>query len=99
MTKEVNLLVNDKPIPIDYFVQSFIDHTIRGMLSSLQGVGEVKSADILVQGNKAAIQVNGEPLPANPFVQKIVGGVVVGMVATLKGVTDTAKVKVTTLKK
>ena len=99
MTKEVSLLVNDKPIEIDYFVQSFIDHTVRGMLSSLQGVGDIKGADISVEGKKTVIHVNGEPLPANPFVQQIVRGVVVGIVSTLKGVTDTAKVKVTTLKK
>jgi len=99
MTKQVTLMVNDKPIELDYFVQSFIDHTVRGMLSSLEGVGELKSANISIDGSKVAINLNNAVLPTNPFVQKIVKSVVVGMVSTLKGVTDTSKVKVTTLTK
>ena len=99
MTKEVSLVVNEKPIETDYFVQSFIDHTIRGMLGSLEGVAEIKSAEIAIDGKKTSIRVNGEPLPANPFVQKITGNVVTAMAVCLKGVTDTSKVKVITLKK
>jgi len=99
MTRQVNLVVNDKPIALDYFVQSFIDHTVDGMLSALEGVGEIKSADISIDGRKVAINVNNAVLPANPFVQQIVRSVIVGMVSALKGVTDTSKVKVTTLTK
>lgn len=99
MTKEVTLVVNEQPIETDYFVESFIDHTVRGMLGSLEGVGDIKSAEVAIDGKRTSIRVNGEALPANPFVQKITASVVTSMAACLKGVTDTGKIKVTLVKK
>jgi len=32
MTVEVNLTINDASVAEDYFVQSFIDHTVSGMI-------------------------------------------------------------------
>ena len=48
MTRQVSLSVNDAPIELDYFVQGFIDHTIDGILSSLEGIGETGSVNISI---------------------------------------------------
>jgi hypothetical protein len=95
MTKEVTLSANDKPVPVDYFVQSFLDHTARGMLASLHGIEEIKTSEFIITGEKASIRLNGEPLPANPFVQKIIASVIVAMTSCLKMVDGTDRIKLT----
>ena len=72
MTKKVSLLVNDAPIPLDYFVENFIDHTTGAMIASLEGTGEIKTLDLTVDGDKVAVNLNGADIPVNPFVTKSV---------------------------
>lgn len=95
MTREVSLLVNDQPIGLDYFIQGFIDHTTGGMLAALEGVGEIKSADISIGGDKVTINVNNALVPINPFVSMIIRNTVVGMVSSLKGVDEVNTVSIT----
>ena len=94
MTRQVNLSVNDQPIELDYFVQSFIDHIISGMLASLEGIGEIKNAEVSIEEDKAAINLNNAVVPTNPFVQKIVKNTIWGMVSSLKGVGEINTVKI-----
>lgn len=95
MTRQVSLLVNDQPIELDYFVQNFIDHTIGGILAGLEGVGEIKSVVISIEGDKVTINLNNAVLPINPFVSKIVRNTTVGMVSSLKGVGEISRVNIT----
>ena len=92
MTKQVSLLVNDQPIEIDYFVQSFIDHTVGGMLAALKDTGEIESVSISSEGDKVTINLNNAVVPMNPFVSKIVRNTIVGIVSSLKGVSEANKV-------
>jgi len=94
MTKQVSLFVNDQPITLEYFVQGFIDHTIGGILAALEETGEIKNADIAIEGDNVAVNLNNSAVPTNPFVQKIIRSTVAGMVATLKGVGEINKVKI-----
>ena len=94
MTKEVSLLVNDTPIPLDYFVQGFIDHTIGGMMAALEGTGEIKSLDLAIEGEEVTINLNGEMVPINFFVSKIFRSTISGMVSTLKGVNEINKINI-----
>ena len=87
-SKQVRLLVNDVPIELDYFVQGFIDHTIGGMVSALEGVGEIKTLDISIDGDKVTINLNNAMVPINPFVNKIIRNTIFGMVSSLKGVSE-----------
>lgn len=91
MTRQIGLSVNGKAIELDYFVQSFVDHTVSGMLEALEGVGQVKTADISIDGEKVAVAVNGAEVPINPFVTKILQNTVIGMVSSLKGVSTVGK--------
>ena len=94
MTRQVSLSVNDQPVELDYFVQGFIDHTISGMLASLEGTGEIEKVKVSIEGDKVAIQLNNALVPANPFVQKITRNTVAGMVSSLKGVGEINKVNI-----
>ena len=94
MTKEVKLWVNDSAIPVDYFVEGFIDHTVGGMVTVLEGVGEIKTLVLTIDGDEVSILLNDEKLPANRFVSTIFKSTVSGMVSVLKGVQDTKKIKI-----
>ena len=86
MTRQVSLSVNDVPIKLDYFVQGFIDHTTGGMISALEGTGEIKNLDFSIEGDKVTINLNNTLVPINSFVNKIIRNTIVGMVSPLKGV-------------
>ena len=49
MTRKLTLWVNSSPVEIDYFVQNFLGHTVTGMVSSLEGVMEIRELDISVE--------------------------------------------------
>jgi hypothetical protein len=95
MTRQISLLVNDQPIELDYFVQGFIDHTIGGILAGLEGVGEVRSVAVSVEGDEVTINLNNAVLPINPFASKIIRNTIVGMVSSLKGVGEINRVNIT----
>lgn len=86
MTKKISLQVNGAPINLDYFVQSFVDHTVRGMIESLENTEAIKRLNLTVEGDNVDIQLNGKPISANRFVSKIMKSTISGMVAPLKGV-------------
>lgn len=44
--KEIVLIVNKKPVPLNDFVRGFMIETLKGMFSSLKGVGKIKSFQI-----------------------------------------------------
>jgi len=94
MTRQISLLVNDQPIGLDYFVQGFIDHTICGILASLEGTGEIDSVEVSIEGDNLTINLNNALLPTNPFVSKIVRNTIVGMVSSLKGVGEIDRVNI-----
>ncbi len=86
MTKKIDLQVNGNPIVLDYFVQSFVHHTTRGMIESLENVEPIKHLILTVKGDDVEIQLNGKPVSANKFVSRIAKSTISGMVAPLKGV-------------
>ena len=94
MTREVSLLVSGQPITLDYFIQGFIDHTVGGMLASLEGVGTIERVELSIEGDNVTVDLNGAHLPTNPFVSRIIMNTVRGMVSSLKGVGETGSVKV-----
>lgn len=93
MTKHIALSVNDQPVELDYFVQSFIDHTTGAMVEALEGTGKIKTLDIAIEGTEAKLTLNGAILPVNAFVSKIVTNTILGMISSLKGVGDISRLK------
>jgi hypothetical protein len=88
MTVELKLSVNGAKIDTDYFVSGFIDHTVSGMIESLEDTSPVKDLKLSVDGDKVTINLNGSIVPINAFVNKIMKGTILGMVSVLKGVKD-----------
>jgi hypothetical protein len=88
MTVELKLTVNDSPIFTDYFVAGFLDHTISGMVESLEGTGEIKHLKYSIDGEKVTINLNGKEVPINEFVTKIFKSTTYGILTSLKGVTS-----------
>ena len=88
MTKHVGLLVNHEPIDLDYFVQGLIDHTVSGMMEALEGTGEIRDLNIVIEEGQTAVKLNGSPVQVNPFVSRIFKNTIAGMVSTLKGVNE-----------
>ncbi len=93
MTRRVALSVDDVPVEIDYFVQSFIDHTIGGMAGALEGVVEIGSLDVSIKGDKVVVDINGKAIALNPFVNRLVKSTLDGLLLPLKGVCSTDGVK------
>ena len=94
MTRRISLSVNDHPIEMDYFLQGFVDHTVYGMVSSLEGMNDIHDIEIETNGNGANISVNGNPVPLNDFVAAIVSSTLRGLVSSLKGVEETRKIQI-----
>ena len=94
MAGQVSLSVNDTPIELDYFVQEFINHTMGGMMPALKDTGEIKSLDVVVQGDEVRLDLNGTEVTVNLFVTKIIKSTVTGMVSSLKGVSEINKISI-----
>jgi len=94
MTRAVNLLVNDVPITLDYFIQGFIDHVMGGVLAALEGTGEVNSLDVSIEGDQVTINLNNAAVSLNRFVNEITRNIVIGIVSSLKGVNEINKVNI-----
>jgi hypothetical protein len=94
MTKRISLSVNNNPIEMDYFVQGFVDHTVGGIVSSLEGVGDMRDIEMKINGNDVSVSVNAGDVPLNDFVAAIVCNTVRGMVSSLKGVESTEKIQI-----
>ena len=95
MSKQVSLSVNDKPIDLDYFVHSFIDHTVGGMLASLEGTGEIESLDLAIdEAGQVTVNLNNTAVKINVFVNEIIKSTVTGMLSPLKGVSEVNKVNI-----
>lgn len=95
MTVELNLTVNDVVIQTDYFVERFVDHTVSGMIESLEGTGQIQDLKLSLDGDDIEISLNGAPVPTNFFVNKIFKSTLLGMVSVLKGFTPGNKLYLT----
>ncbi len=94
MTKRIALSVNDKPIELDYFVQTLIDHTTGGIVKALEGTGKIKTLDISIEATEVKLTLNGVIVPTNAFVSKIVMNTIFGMISSLKGVGDISRLNI-----
>ena len=93
-SQKVSLSISDVPIPIEDFVQEFINKVIIGMLSVLKGVDEIRSVDLSFDGSEVVINVNDNVVPSNGFVNEFIRNTVTGMVTSLKGVDQVDKLEI-----
>lgn len=91
MAREVKLMVNNQVIQLDKFVEGFVYHISRGMLASLEGTGDIQTAEIFMDGESIRVVVNNNEIPVNVFVTKILRSTITGMISPLKGVNEIGK--------
>ena len=94
MTVNLNLTVNGVTIRTDHFVESFIDHTVSGMIGALEGTSKINNLSLDVDGDRVMINLNGASVPTNIFTSKIIRGTTIGMLSTLKGVKDVTELSI-----
>ena len=94
MEGKLKLTVNDVPIKTDHFVADFVEHTISGMIESLEGAGKADNLTLTIDGDSVQINLKGVDLPINDFAGRIIKSTVLGMLAPLKGVKDIKKVSI-----
>jgi len=85
-SRKVSLMVNDAPFPVDYFVQSLVDHVTTGIIQALEGTGEANAFDLSIAQAGVNLKVNGALVPTNPFVSRVITNTLFGLVSSLKGV-------------
>jgi len=92
VSRKTSLTVNNVPIKLDYFVESYVYHVSGGIIASLKDTGAIKTLTIVVdKSGQVKINLNGAEVPCNEFVTKIIYHTLAGMVATLKGVDSALK--------
>lgn len=86
----MKLLVDEKPIPMNDFVQRIFRRVILGMLDSLEEIPNKKENITLSlkQSSRVTLIVDAKQVPMNAFVQRIIGNVFLGMVSSLEDVPD-----------
>ena len=89
---QVSLSVGGNPVELQRFVWGFIEHTVCGMVSALEGIADIQEVYLSVDGDAVHVKVNDEQVPVNLFVSKIIANSVRGMVSPLKGVGETGNV-------
>jgi len=94
VSASLKLTVNEIPIQTDHFVAGFVEHTISGMIESLEGASKIKDLTLMIDGDAVAIELNGKKLQTNVFASRIIKSTVAGMLAPMKGVSAVKKVTV-----
>jgi hypothetical protein len=75
-------------------VAGFVEHTISGMIESLEGTDKIKDLTLEIDSDAVAIEMNGKKLQTNVFASLIIKSTILGMLAPLKGVSDVKKVSI-----
>jgi|WetSurMetagenome_2_1015567.scaffolds.fasta_scaffold178089_2 hypothetical protein len=88
MIGNFRLVINDKAIDTHPFIESFVEHTLNGMLEALKDTRKIKDLDLTVKGEDIKINLNGELVHTNSMTGKLIKSTLVGMVSTLQGVQD-----------
>ncbi|XUX01157.1 MAG: hypothetical protein TUN42_03995 [Dehalogenimonas sp.] len=85
-SKTVTLKVNSVNIPLSFFVQTYFDRVMDGIVGSLEHTGTVET--LMLDGSKDAIALtlNGLPVAMNEFVRHIVRRTAEGMISSLRGI-------------
>ena len=93
MTLKINVLVNGNPVNLNDFAQGIFGSTLGGMLAPLDGIGEIETLNISIEGDTIIIYLNGTQVPTNIFVSNFFKNTVLGMVSSLKGVGEVKNVE------
>ena len=87
MTSKISLSVNEMPINLDYFVESYLEHVVGGIIGSLHDTGEIETLQLNIDNEgQVDINLNNADVPLKYFPVEIIKSTIFGMIAPLKGV-------------
>ena len=88
------LKVNNKPVPMNRFVEDFIARTTAGAVASLKGGDDIQNLEL--HGNKGTIEikVNSTEIPLTPFPNDLILSTIRGMISSLKDVDGVDKIDI-----
>jgi hypothetical protein len=93
-TFKAKLWVNEKPIPMNDFVEEFLSHTMVGAVTSLRGVQKIHKLNIHQKKGDVEIKVNDGEIPLTPFPNDIISNTLVGMVSSLRDVGEIGSIDI-----
>jgi hypothetical protein len=85
---QARLLVNNKPIEMNAFVEDLVARVSIGIVSSLKGVDAVNDIGIQKQKDSIDIMVNGKAIALTVFPVMIIESTLCGLVSVLKEVDE-----------
>ena len=89
MARTVNLLVNDVPIELDYFVHGYLDHVVGGIIGSLRDTGEIEELELDIDNEgQVTINLNNADVPIKYFPNEIIKSTIMGIITPLRGVNE-----------
>jgi hypothetical protein len=89
MSRKVSLLVNEKPIVMNPFVEGYVYYIAEGIVNSLKDTEPIKTLNLDIDSDGLlTVTLNSNGVPVNEFVMEIVRNTVSGMISNLKGVDE-----------
>lgn len=87
----MELIVNQKTIGMNAFVDRIVFNVVAGMLESLEDVPENPRRVTFILGGEGAasgLQVDQQEIRMNAFVRTLIGGILVAILQTLDGIPE-----------
>ena len=85
-SKVVTLKVNDSDIALSFFVQSFFDKVLDGMVAALDNTCPVDTLKLDAGNGETVLIVNGATINMNEFVRNIFRSTAEGMISSLRDI-------------
>ncbi len=85
-SKTVTLKVNEVNIPLSFFVQTYFDRVMDGIVGSLENTSPVETLNLEAGTDAITLTLNGSPVVLNEFVRHIIRSTAEGMISSLRGV-------------
>lgn len=79
------VLVNESPIELNEFVESYFAFVSIGIVKTLKGVDFVKKVEFHQEKGDVTVKVNGNEISITQFPNDIINSTLMGILAPLKG--------------
>ena len=87
-SKTITLEVNGINVPLSFFVQTFFDQVLDGMVGALESACPVETLKLEARADDIALTINDSPINMNEFVRNIVRKTAQGMISSLRGIAE-----------
>jgi hypothetical protein len=85
-SKTITLKVNNVNVPLSFFVQTYFDRVLDGVVGALENTAPVETLTLQADPKEIKLTLNGAPVALNEFVRHIVRNTAQGMIASLRGI-------------